>query len=376
MAAATIDSKEYAAQDVVYKNTDDGLVVTIWDSSTHVSVGTLTFRGADDGSGNYAAITGDTKINFNGNIFTVPKEKKIASTRTISNTEDSYLITGTSNADTITNTADNVTINALNDTVKTSGKNTSINAGVGNDTVEVEASAENVTISAGTGNDLIISNGKGGNVYRYTGGKDSIYGFSTDDVIYIDQGPTDYFTTSVTADGLLIKVKGSSSNSILLKGASTVAGSTNASDYALLDGGNSFSIYMNTVSSGFEYKESSTTIAKLLVGDGAANTLNASIEGYTVQAYGGDDTITTNVDGALIDAGAGNDTVTVAKGANVTIIPGTGNDFINISSSSNLTKALLQSKASVPMIQFTLPTPLQFLLPTLQQLVLKANTSF
>ena len=334
--------------------TDNGLVFSIYQtvaSGSYTEVGKLTLKGErNNGSAEgstvasaYGVVTGGINFNINGSDVTykIPNRKVVtaANNNVLANSDSNYLITGTSNADTITNTANSVTIDARegNDTIKTSGNNTSINAGVGNDTVEIDASAENVTVASGAGNDLIISNGKGGNVYRYTGGKDTIYGFSTDDTLIIDPNNTTSYTPEVTADGLLIKVKNSASNSILLKGAGTVAGSTNASDYALLDGGNSFHVLINTVTSSAEqaqYVDCETTISKLLVGTGTGEELNASIEGYTVQAYGGDDTITSNVDGALIDAGAGNDIVTISAGENVTVISGKGSDLITITDES------------------------------------------
>lgn len=89
----------------------------------------------------------------------------------ISTEEDSFILKGTSQADSLSNKKDNYQILGL------AGKDTITNSG------------DNVTISAGTGNDIIKNSGNG-NTYQYTAGdgNDSIFGFTDDDTLKISKG--------------------------------------------------------------------------------------------------------------------------------------------------------------------------------------------
>ena len=94
---------------------------------------------------------------------------------------------------------------------KTDGATVSgVNAGSGNDTIEVGAGVDNISILGGKGNDKISIDESSctGNKYVYNNadGKDSVYGWRSDkDVLIVDDIGS--VTTAMSADGNELLVK-------------------------------------------------------------------------------------------------------------------------------------------------------------------------
>ena len=354
---------------------DNGLVFTIWETvegGAYTEAGKLTFKGQKisgrtEGStdaDNYTVISASSgtpfTFNINGNDITyeIPKSFAMKASGTTGGIytndvgQDNFLITGTKYVDTITNAGNYVTIDALagNDTISNSGDdvsisggagndiititggyNAQINAGEGDDTVGIASSAENATVEPGKGNDFIISNGQGGHVYKYTAGKDTIVGFSEEDSLVIDVAGAGY-ESEITSEGFLIKVRGSSSSTILLKGNlkdDVTPTLTSTASYELLEGGTILNI-QTVNAAGDGYDPANATVASSLVGTNSGNIINNTKENYTIVAYGGADTITSNADSVYIDGGAGADQITVSGGSNVSIAPGADSDLITV----------------------------------------------
>ena len=331
----------------------NGLNVYLKNTDTGDSAGQLVLKGAKkpnatgDAINDFEDIAHEVNF-FNGDGSKISLRQKfipVGDTPTISNSEPNYIITGTSSADTITNTANYVIIDAGdgNNTIYNSGSNVTINAGAGYDSVvntgnnvyvgtgtyadTIISSGNYVTIDAGTSADLIVNNGGSKNIYKHLSGVDSIYGYNSDDTILIDN--TGYIA-SVTANGFLILVNGSTSDAILLKGnlkTGATANSTNAEDYDSVAAGTKLNI---SVLSGDNYIDSSTTIPKLLVGTAAGDELNVVLADHTVDALGGNDIINVAANNVSINAGAGSDTIIISSGSGVTVKPGTDSDLIEV----------------------------------------------
>ena len=316
--------------------TADGFVVYLTNKSK------LTFKGAKDGS-SYADLTGGTQFNFKyttadayGNSeysFAIPYQKFIDSDHTINANKNGYHIIGTAVAETITVQANSVVVeaNAGDDqiTVK-SGANASLNAGAGNDTVFIkEANISEATVDAGLGNDIVVSNNQGGHVYRYTGGKDSIYGFNEDDTIQLVKGST--YQASVTGNGILLTIDKNTSNTILLKGAYKSGTNTNGDSYEFLKGGTTIHIVDKN---GNVLEDGNYEVEDKYVGTTGNDAYNVSIEGYVASALQGNDTITVSANDVSLNAGDGDDKVIISSGENVTVYGSTGDDLITVTDTS------------------------------------------
>ncbi len=231
-------------------------------------------------------------------------------------------IVGTNAAETITveETVRNATVSALAgyDSILSTGSNVSINAGIGNDTINLVDGTKNAsgnTVYGGYGEDVIYSSGMS-NLFQYNAtygeGKDTIYGFSEQDTITITSGT--YSEAKMTADGFKIFL---GDGWIVLPD---------------VKGGDKLHIYDSE-------HTARVTVDSTAFGTNTNDTaeLGESFGGYLYKALNGDDLITVASDAydLTVDAGAGNDTIEVQGGNNITIIMGNGYDTVNTSTDVN-----------------------------------------
>lgn len=204
--------------------------------------------------------------------------------------------------DTIGNSGSQVTINSGDgdDSIFNGGNTVSIYAGSGNDSVYYN-DGDNVTINAGNGDDIIYLNSYSyDNVIEYTNGdgKDTIYGFDTNDRLKISGGT---YSTVVNGNDIIVKV---SSGSITFK---------NVKDSKL-----------NIIGT-----KSTDTTPPDTIDNSTSKTISNSSNNIVITGTSGADTIDNYGSYATINAGTGNDSIDNRNAANSVINAGGGNDFIS-----------------------------------------------
>ena len=247
----------------------------------------------------------------------------------IINSTASTLISGGSGADNITNSGKNVTIlgNAGDDFIFNTGANVLINGGAGNDTIN--NTGKNATIIGGAGNDKIsLSSAATGTLIKYSSGdgKDTLYGFDTNDSLEVSGGS---YTTSKSGSDILVTFD---SGSLLIKNTSSISiigGSSGGGDddeNELPDGWK----YANTAKTSITATLATADDLDLTedYGDGVIKVDSSKTTGG-VKIIGND--LNNSIKGGKGDdeiaGGSGNDTVSLGAG-NDTYIYSSGNDLI------------------------------------------------
>ena len=226
------------------------------------------------------------------------------------NGEDGVKITGTASADTIHNSsANNVSIKAgagddyifsSSDHRFESGSTTTIEAGKGNDTIEI-------------GNGLLVK-------YNPGDGNDLISGFYSDSTLQIGNG-TDTYSNKIVGDDVIVTVG---------KGKITLVGAAENWSNKYINGKKTVT-YLSDDDDNYRPIDGDTISA------GAGNDFiyNSGASNVSINAGAGDDNITSEnswdgkvSDNVIIKGGDGNDTVEIHSGSNITIDGGTGRDAI------------------------------------------------
>ena len=207
----------------------------------------------------------------------------------------------------LTTRGDNVIVDAANraDVIINYGSKVSISGGAGGDKIYVEDGSD-VTVKGGTGADKIYNNTGNGVIYQYaTGdGKDSIYGFNSNDTLKITAGKITA-NRQVGAD-YCFTIGSGTTNQVILKNVQ--AGSTIH--------------WQDSLGADFSFE-----VPKIIYGTTAGDILENSQAQFTIDAKAGNDTITNNGDEVSISAGANADKIT-NTGAQVIVDAGTGNDTV------------------------------------------------
>ena len=205
---------------------------------------------------------------------------------------DDYDIDALAGADNIENTGARVSISggAGVDTIKTSGNDTTINGGAGGDKIYIEE-AENVILE-----------------YSATDGKDTVWGFNTDDSIQFSGN----LTSSVTSGSNKVFYFGSSSNAI-----------------TVVDGAD----FDWDVEDNIIYATEPDPVVTLT--DKADTYINEK-SGVAIDALAGNDKLTNSGAEVSISAGDGNDTI-ITSSAETTIYGGAGADRISLTSAAENT---------------------------------------
>ena len=164
---------------------------------------------------NYVSGSGHGSITLPEKVFGTSGNDNIVNDR-------AYPIEAGAGKDTITNTASNIVIDAGddNDLVYNgvegeifTGSGVSINTGAGQDTIVNYADI--VTLQGGTGNDSIVNHGSSA-VYQFSlgDGKDTIWGFKSEDVIQLLSGTVD--ASMVSGNDVIITIGSGRSDSVVI----------------------------------------------------------------------------------------------------------------------------------------------------------------
>lgn len=179
----------------------------------------------------------------------------------------------------------------------------SINGGTGNDLINLSGYQTfsngdkpmigGTSINGGVGDDTIQGNSNGNNIYQYSNGdgNDHIYNFGSSDTLLI---AAENYTTVPLGNDIIVNV-----------------------------GKGSIHLY--------DVADKNVTVKKdnsrMVYGTNGADSINNSVSGATISALAGNDTINNWGTSVKVDGGKGNDTIK-NYGDNVTIIGGAGNDYI------------------------------------------------
>ena len=273
----------------------------------------------------YGKILGGTHVNISvdGALITDP-DKAIVPKELIGTSADDSLVVPDKGTDYVIDAQEG------NDKIQSDEVGVSINAGAGNDTINLDTKTEKNTIIGGAGNDYIKNPNNGGkNWFEFNAledGSDTIEGFNANDTLAITGGSS--ISSLIGAAGLRIVVKkddGSDAGNILIKNI----------DFDLIGKVN---IVQRADNSTANYTDKSVNFEgkKYAFGKASADTsvIGGALSGYIYNALGGNDSITINsdVNDIYINANNGNDTITVesANSTGITIAPGNGDDVINL----------------------------------------------
>ena len=219
------------------------------------------------------------------------------------------------------------------DSIISSGDYISINAGAANDKISIKAGANGVTkgvsIVGGAGNDIInvsedvsISGSVtiyGGHVYEYTynaDGRDSIFGYNSNDSIVIKDIPDSPFLVSDvdTLGNYLIKF--GSSNVLIQKPADKRLAGIHLNVFnGALNADSIIPMGTAITENGKTHYEIPKKLLSTTVQDNLI--IDSSYDGYTVDAAAGNDTITVYAKAASIFGGSGSDIISLVGGTNV-----------------------------------------------------------
>ncbi len=204
-----------------------------------------------------------------------------------------------------------------NDLITTyNANNVLMDGGAGNDRIEVRGVARGVSVIGGSGNDAITLSG-GNNFVKYASGEgnDTITGISASDTIKITGAEYEKVTTAGSKDVTLKAGTGS----IVIKGGKNIAfqiDGTIKPDNNPVNVTNSTS---NTLISGTNYNDTITNQggSKVTISTGGGNDIiHNSLSSHTNNSY------------VSIVGGDGNDSVRNAWGSRATILTGAGKDTI------------------------------------------------
>ena len=287
------------------------------------------------------AIDTPIKVRLSGDtIETIGGGEDGSSGKYISNSADDTIVGGTNKGDTINNTGNYVTLNggAGNDSINANnGLNSYVSGGKGNDTILGHCDFS--TISGGAGSDIVslptnaryLNSGNGkNNIIQYASGdgNDTIFGFDSNDTLYIAKG--NYSTVKTDSDVIVKVGKGSitlkdvveSDEKVNIKNSAGKVSTYN--DWSVKSG-----VYRNTANN-----------VEITCYENGGRLLNDFGDHVTLTGNAGADSIiNNNGNSVLITGGAGNDYVTNEGGSDITITGGKGNDTIKMEyyySSSNL----------------------------------------
>ena len=250
-------------------------------------------------------------VDAKGKAIKYKVDKKIVGTKSdnyFTNYLDSATISAGNGDDNIWNYGSEVSIvgGNGNDTIRIEqGDNVIIKAGAGDDSIHIEQ-GDNATIDGGAGNDYIYNYNYGSKniLFRYSGGDDTISGFSEDSTLQIMSGK---LNPVVTSDG---------------------------KNYFVTVGKNTIKLYVNSShrieklnivdakGEAIEYQ-----VKARVIGTRVKDRLDNYADNATVLAGAGKDSIDNRGSNVSIYGGAGNDSID-NRGSNVSIYGGTGNDSI------------------------------------------------
>ena len=238
------------------------------------------------------------------------------------------VIRATAYNDTVTNYAQKVAINAGdgNDHIYLSeSKNGSVDAGAGNDTVDIGDGSSNVLINVGGGNDLItnarnndsstLNGGDGDDRIENRGDKNAIDAGAGNDSI-VNYGSETRLITGAGNDTVRNRAEEvwlDNSRNVILGGSNVLIDATG--------GGNNL----------IENDASNSDVT--IVGGTGNDSINNAGSKAIINGGAGDDYVLSTGDNASVNGGAGNDRLNV-KGSNVTVEGGAGDDTISLGSGS------------------------------------------
>ena len=236
-------------------------------------------------------------VDAKGKAIKYKVDKKIVGTKSdnyFTNYLDSATISAGNGDDNIWNYGSEVSIvgGNGNDTIRIEqGDNVIIKAGAGDDSIHIEQ-GDNATIDGGAGNDYIYNYNYGSKniLFRYSGGDDTISGFSEDSTLQIMSGK---LNPVVTSDG---------------------------KNYFVTVGKNTIKLYVN----------SSHRIEKLNIVDAKGEAIEYQVKARVIGTRV-KDRLDNYADNATVLAGAGKDSID-NRGSNVSIYGGAGNDSIYLRS--------------------------------------------
>ncbi len=329
-----------------YNATSQGMLFTIKNSETNVSVGSILLAApVSDGSGGYKPGPLDGGIGISvikgeeENQIETPYVRYVTGTdlASYSVNDAQYSIQGDDAANFIVadENATNISIygGAANDKIIAAGDKASIYGGDGNDTIimgtyrasdsllTTTSDPLDVIINGGAGNDSIVAGTShtNGIIYEYKvgGGNDTIVNYSQYDTIKLDSDTT--YSTSVSGNNFVINV-GNTNNAIILQNYNT--------------GGSIVNITKKEISGERNYGfEDDANIDKIIVPAIQNVTANTQLDNTNNYAliYGtsSNDTITNNANYVTIHAGAGNDSIAlIGDNDQVSVYAEGGNDTI------------------------------------------------
>ena len=260
-----------------------------------IGKGSLTFKNIDADTTN--------KITLISPNSTIPTEISVP-----------RIVQGTKSAETLTSSKANYKIDAGagNDVINVSGGSNVVMAGAGNDVINLAVGSAGANVYVGAGSDVInISAGSGAHTFVFgtTDGINTISGLTSADILSFG---TSTLGTAISADG----------NNFLLTSSKTTVAVANYFDIA----GTKFT----TMQTGKEGSNAEIEIPKILQGtkgNDSALTLANTYSDYVIDALAGNDTINNGGSTVTILADAGNDEIT-NTGSTVIIKGGDGNDTI------------------------------------------------
>ena len=188
-----------------------------------------------------------------------------------------------------------------------SHNHSSILGGAGNDFISL-SSNENSTYSAatvngGSGDDTISWNSLASHFYEYADGdgNDIIFGFNTNDTLYITSGSIDHAakvgnSVVMTIGSGLLTLDGAAGNTLHYQIGNGALQSTIINNLDVAGTSNSDNLYNRYAGSKVEALEGNDTIENI---------------GDSVEVYGGtgNDSIYNSANYSMLDGGAGNDTI-------------------------------------------------------------------
>ena len=327
-SAAYVTANGGSGHDYVYSTGDDVIINAGNGNDTVDNRGARVTVGSPDGSnrfinyGSYVSLNGGSEDDY------IENHGMDATIR--SGTGADYIWSNNSNygGTLIIDSGDD------DDTISNHGANASIVAGEGDDSI-YDAGGLNVTINAGLGDD-IINLGSSNNVIEYSvgDGDDTIFGYSTDDTIKITTGRI----RSSAVDG----------NDIILEfadGSLTLKDVVNSQMITVSDANDSVTsrFYANekaVLPKGLKLnkKETVLTVKAPFTGtviaadySSSIQTINASANKNAVYMIGNrlDNVLKASKGGSTLEGGAGDDKLNGGKGNDLFIYDGQGDDVIS-----------------------------------------------
>ena len=347
--------------DTIYNATKyDTILISCGSYSTQTSGSDLIIK---VGSGAMTLIgAARTAVNIVGTLGTGDEEESATIGATINNTESGVTLNGTANKDSIMNYGGDealIAADADEDTIFSYGDNVTIESGAGDDVID--DAGINSVIDGGAGNDRISLTGGGlssvltvigglgddtiygdisAHIYQYKqgDGNDTIFGYNSDDTLYVSTGSIG--DASISGEDIVLKI---GSGTVNLKDAKAkpvkLKNSSGTVIETILGGDEEETLPpdTDTLPAGISINGATLTASTAFTGDyisladfaSAVTKVNASAlsRGISIIGTAADNSLKGGKGADTIWGAAGNDTVSLGGGADVYVYE-SGNDLI------------------------------------------------